>query len=118
MEKKAANAYDLPGVARGGEFDWDVLTSVRGARGEARLDDQYWRVNINPTERYVLSVAGSTAARLRADESGFDNLVLAGDWLKTGIDSGCLEAAVMSGMQAARAISGHPAVIPGERDWE
>ena len=29
------------------------------------------------------------------DDSGFDNLVLAGDWTKNGIDGGCVEAAVI-----------------------
>jgi uncharacterized protein with NAD-binding domain and iron-sulfur cluster len=97
-------------------FNWDVLASVKdpSLRGRERFNAQYWRVNIDPSERYVLSVAGSTAFRVRAGGSGFDNLYLAGDWLKTGLDSGCMEATFMSGMQAARAISGFPANVPGE----
>jgi uncharacterized protein with NAD-binding domain and iron-sulfur cluster len=47
---------------------------------------------------------------------GLSNLLLAGDWLRTGLDSGCVEAAVMGGMQASRAISGYPASIPGGSD--
>ena len=42
--------------------------------------DRYERVNIDPTDRYVLSVPGSSRHRLRPDASGFDNLFLAGDW--------------------------------------
>jgi uncharacterized protein with NAD-binding domain and iron-sulfur cluster len=80
------------------------------------MDRQYWRANVDPSERYVLSVAGSSAHRLASDGAGIANLFLAGDWLRTGLDSGCVEAAVMGGMQAARAISGYPANIPGDSD--
>jgi uncharacterized protein with NAD-binding domain and iron-sulfur cluster len=95
-------------------LDWDVLVDLDNLTGAARFDAQFWRSNIDPSERYVLSVKGSTTARLRADESGFDNLVLAGDWTATGMNSGCAEAAVMSGMRAARKIAGHPWRIVGE----
>ena len=64
------------------------------------------------------SVVGSTAYRLKTGESGFSNLYLTGDWIKNGIDSGCMEATVMSGMQAARAICGIPQVIVGEGDLD
>jgi uncharacterized protein with NAD-binding domain and iron-sulfur cluster len=64
-----------------------------------------------------MSVVGSTRYRLRADQSGFSNLFLTGDWIKTGINAGCVEAAVMAGMQASRAISGYPVVIEGETDF-
>jgi len=42
--------------------------------------------------------------RLAADESGVDHLVLAGDWTRNGIDGGCVEAAIRSGMQAAQTL--------------
>lgn len=95
-------------------FDWSVLVDLQNGTGAARFDGQYWRGNVDPSERYVLSVVGSSRYRLRADQSGFGNLFLAGDWLKTGLDAGCVEAATMGGMQAARAICGYPAVIRGE----
>jgi hypothetical protein len=38
----------------------------------------------------------------------FDNLTIAGDWTATGLDSGCIESAVMSGRLAAHALSQHP----------
>ena len=101
-------AYD----ANGFRFDWMVDPS--GATGAARFDAQYWRANVDPSERYVLSVVNSTQYRLQADGTGFANLVIAGDWLKTGLDAGCVEAGVMGGLQASRAISGWPAVIRGE----
>jgi uncharacterized protein with NAD-binding domain and iron-sulfur cluster len=62
-------------------------------------------------------VIGSVGYRLAADESGFDNLVLAGDWTRNGTDGGSVEAAVTAGMQAARAISGHPRTIQHEAGW-
>jgi uncharacterized protein with NAD-binding domain and iron-sulfur cluster len=45
---------------------------------------------------------------LRSDESGYDNLFLAGDWTDSGMNAGCIESAVMSGLQAANAILGRP----------
>ena len=106
-----------PNAGTPGAFPWNWLVDPAGRSGPARFDGQYWRANVDPSERYVLSVAGSTRYRPAAGQSGFSNLVLAGDWIKTGIDAGCVEAAVMAGMQASRAISGYPAVIEGETDW-
>jgi uncharacterized protein with NAD-binding domain and iron-sulfur cluster len=68
----------------------------------------YCRANINPSDRYVLSLAGSAGCRLAANESGFQNLVLAGDWIRTGYNAGCVEAATWSGFQAANTILGLP----------
>jgi uncharacterized protein with NAD-binding domain and iron-sulfur cluster len=50
-------------------------------------------------------------ARLEAGASGFAGLVLAGDWIHTGLNVGCVEATVMSGRLAANAVTGRP---PGE----
>jgi uncharacterized protein with NAD-binding domain and iron-sulfur cluster len=86
----------------GNPFRWSVLFDPRKRLGEGRLEAQYWRANVAPWERYVITPAGSVRYRLRSDESGFPNLVLAGDWTKNGINGGCVEAAVVSGMQAAR----------------
>lgn len=102
--------------AAGSGFPWHWLDDPQDASGAARLDRQFWRANVDPSERYVLSVAGSSAQRLRSDGTGLSRLFLAGDWLRTGLDSGCVEAAVMGGMQASRALSGYPAVIEAEHD--
>ncbi len=101
----------------GGSLRWDLLAADSDVEGEARLDAQFLRSNFQPTERYVLTRAGSVAYRLGAGESGFENLKLAGDWTRNGIDGGSVEAAITSGMQAARAISGHPRAIQGEHGW-
>jgi len=107
-----------PHAVKPGEqgLNWDLLVDPQDREGAARLDAQYFRANLDPSERYVLSVPGSTKHRLRSDESGFHNLFLAGDWTRNGLNAGCVEAAVMSGMQASRAICGQPEVIVGESD--
>ena len=68
--------------------------------------DPYVRVNVNPSDRYVQSVPGSVESRLRPDGSGVDNLYLAGDWVRIGLNAGCIEQAVLGGRAAARAITG------------
>jgi hypothetical protein len=95
-----------PNAVDDGGFAWDLLSGVNGHRGAAALATQHVSVNIDPSDRYVQSVPGSDKYRLRPDESGYDNLVLAGDWTDSGINAGCIEAAVMSGLQAANALLG------------
>ncbi len=103
-----------PGAAAaGGTFDWDVLAAAQGT-GPARMAAQYCRANTGGSERYVLSLAGSMGDRLSADGTRVENLVLAGDWTRNGIDAGCVEAAVLSGMQAARVLIGHKRRFRGE----
>jgi len=101
-------------IGADGLIDDMRLAVPEGTPADARWDAQYFRANVEPTERYVMSVPGSTSARLRADRSGFANLWLAGDWTYTGINAGCVEAAVMSGMRAAARLAGRPAQIVGE----
>jgi len=95
-------------------FDWRLLVDQDRGKGPKRFDSQFWQANFQQSERYVLTPPGSVKHRLKADKSGYENLFLAGDWTKTGLDGGCVEAAVMSGMQASRAICGAPEVIVGE----
>lgn len=98
------------------EPNWNLLIDSNKGRGVERFTSQYIRANTAPSERYVLSVKGSTKYRLKVDESGLENLYLTGDWTRNGINVGCIEATVISGRQASRAISGYPLVIPGESD--
>ena len=95
-------------VGRDGTFRWELLHDPSAATGETRLDAQYLRANVDPSDRYVLSLPGTGRFRLRADESGYANLFLAGDWTDSGLNAGCIEAAVMSGIQAANAVLGRP----------
>jgi uncharacterized protein with NAD-binding domain and iron-sulfur cluster len=102
-----------PQAVREGEFRWEILAAEGKAaaqRGARRFDSQYWAANVNPTDRYVQSLPGSIAYRVSPLDTAFDNLTIAGDWTATGLDSGCIESAVMSGMLAAHAISGKPGI--------
>lgn len=87
-------------------FRWDLLSGVTSERGIEALATQHVSVNIDPSDRYVQSVPGSDKFRLRPDESGYDNLVLAGDWTDCGMNAGCIEAATMSGLEAANVLLG------------
>ena len=69
---------------------------------------------VSPAECCVVSAAGKTRYRLKSGDSGFANLKLAGTWVDTGFNTECIEAAVMSGMQAARALCGQPVQVLAE----
>jgi uncharacterized protein with NAD-binding domain and iron-sulfur cluster len=96
----------FPKAVTGQGFLWHLLCGADGLRGPAAMATQHVSVNIDPSDRYVQSVPGSDKYRLRPDESGYDNLVLAGDWTDCGMNAGCIEAAVMSGLEAANAVLG------------
>jgi uncharacterized protein with NAD-binding domain and iron-sulfur cluster len=92
---------------------WPNSADATGCFDRSLLASEFYRINIDPTELYVLSVAGSTEARLAPGRSGFENLYLAGDWTRVDLNIGCVEAAVQSGMLAANAICGSPRYIFG-----
>lgn len=98
-----------PAAAGPDGFAWDQLVDGGGSAGGGpeRLVGQYVRANIEGSQRYVQSLPGSQRHRLRVDESGYDHLVLAGDWTNCGLNAGCIEAATMSGLEAANTILGH-----------
>ena len=107
LERRGGTLW--PAAADGEDgFRWDLLcTDGTGpARGPARFESQYWRANVDPSDRYVQSLPGSGRYRLPADGSGFENLFLAGDWIDSGLNAGCIEAAVLGGLQAANAVEG------------
>jgi uncharacterized protein with NAD-binding domain and iron-sulfur cluster len=91
-----------------GDLDWGVLDDPDDRTGPERLAAPYVRANSEPWEGYVQSLPGSGRHRLRTDRSGFDNLFLAGDWIDCGLNAGCIEAAAISGLQAANAVHGRP----------
>ena len=102
------NVISPPGDPVG--LDFSVLHTDAGtqALGVQRFNQQFWRANIDPTESYVTSPPGSTAARIKAWDTGFSNLVIAGDWIYTGLNVGSVEGAVMGGKLASFAVSGYP----------
>jgi len=109
-----ANAYTIWPKGVGGDgksLDWSLLHDSSGNTGEQRLDAQYFKVNIDPSERYVASFTNTSIYRLAAGASGLTNLYLSGDWVKTEFNAGCVEAAVMAGLACAMALSGEPIKI-------
>lgn len=93
---------------------WDFLVDPKDRKGEARMGGQFFRANVDPSERYIFAAPGTLKYRMKSDETGYENLFLAGDWTKNGLNVGAMESAVMSGMQASRAICGHPQKIAYE----
>lgn len=98
-----------------GRFRWDLLVAPGPAHGSAaalvgeqRVDTQFFTANVNPSDRYSLSLPGSLKYRISPLDRSFDNLSVAGDWTDAGFNEGCVEAAVMSGRLAAHALSGLP----------
>ncbi|MFT3768298.1 MAG: NAD(P)-binding protein [Minicystis sp.] len=96
-----------------GEFRWEILMDHRGdaapeASGWQRFESQYWTANVNPTDRYALSLPGTLQHRISPLDHTYDNFTIAGDWTDCGFNEGCVEAAVMSGLLAAHALSGSP----------
>jgi uncharacterized protein with NAD-binding domain and iron-sulfur cluster len=106
-----------PKAARSpGCFRWELLVDPGIAQGtttpadvdETRFDSQFWRANVNPSDRYTLSLPGSARYRISPLDNTYDNLTIAGDWTHCGDNTGCVEAAVMSGRLAAHAIAHSP----------
>ena len=101
-----------------GQFRWDSLMDAdeasdparkaNPAKGTDRFSSQFWTANVNPSDRYVLSLPGSLQYRISPLDHSYANLTIAGDWTDCGMNFGCVEAAVMSGMLAAHALSLSP----------
>jgi len=115
MPDCTVNGQQPPGDPMSLDFDLLVCTEDDSAPGIARFDQQFWRANIDPNERYTQSIAGSTKFRMKAWETGYDNLAIAGDWCYTGLNVGSMEGTIMSGRLAAHAVTGYPSLddIPG-----
>jgi uncharacterized protein with NAD-binding domain and iron-sulfur cluster len=66
------------------------------------------QANAQGSERFTLSLPGSIEHRISPLDDSVINMSIAGDWTACGFNESCVEAAVMSGMLAAQAISGRP----------
>lgn len=89
----------------------NLLTAPGATTPQERLQYQHMIADVQPSNLYVLSQPGATALRFGQAESGVGALLLTGDWTRTDLNCGCVEAATSSGMLAARAISNEPASI-------
>ena len=107
----------LPGLLdESGRVKWSLLASPVPASGKARLEAQYYRANTSLSDLYITTFPGTSRYRLGADPGLFDNLYLAGDWVKNNLEISSLEGAILSGRMAARAILGMSYALYGERD--
>ncbi len=88
-----------------------ALAVLRDGEGEERLDQQYFCISVHPSDHYVLSQPGTIQQRLGQAESWVQGLVLCGDWTRTDLSCGCVEASTQSGMLASRVISNEPRYI-------
>ena len=82
--------------------------------GISQVNWSNWRSNCDPHERCTLALPGTGKLRIAADDTGYRNLVISGDWIDNGIHVACMEGAVMGGIYAARAVSGVKFPIVGE----
>jgi hypothetical protein len=81
------------------------------ADGRTPIDlevSRHVQANFLGSERYSLSLPGSLEHRISPLDRSAENMTIAGDWTACGLDMGCVEAAVMSGLLAAHATSGTP----------
>jgi len=88
-----------------------VPDGVQAPTPADRLAQQWFSIGCNPSDFYVLSLPGQMRLRMAPHESGVRFMMLAGDWTKTDLNCGCVEAATQSGMLAARALSGDPVYV-------
>ena len=110
LPRNGAVAGDTQGL------DFDLLAvshEEQVTTSFSRIHQQFFRANIDPTERYVLSLPKSTKFRMKPSQSGYKNLYLAGDWTDTGYNFGAVEATVISGILSAAAIDGSVAKLEG-----
>ena len=103
--------YDGPATPRAFPGFLGLLSVLGDMPLDQRLAWQHIIADVQPSNLYVLSQPRATALRLGQAESGVTGLILTGDWTRTDLNCGCVEAATSSGMLAARAISNEPANV-------
>lgn len=103
-------------------IDWTVLTGENPQdSGVDKYDYQFMMSTLNPSDRYVNAAPYPTGEnpRIKPDESGYENLYLAGDWTDYGYNFGYMEGTILSGLIASNAIQkldhtgeGRPLLVP------
>lgn len=98
----------FPKAVANGQFDLSLLVDPNDPDndgdegGEERFKKQWFVVNLEPTNHYTLAWPNTDQYRLKADQSGYKNLFLCGDWTNFGLNIGHVEGAVTSGLLAAQ----------------
>ncbi len=96
-------------------FRWELLIAPepkldRSLVGPERVRHQFVSANISPTDRFTLSLPGSTKHRISPLDRTYDNLSIVGDYTACGFNESCVESAVMSGRLGAHAIAQSPSL--------
>lgn len=98
---EAALAKSLAALVTDMSRLWPAL-----GRQRLQLLERHFQANVAGSDRYSLSLPGTILDRLSPLDRSVLNMTVAGDWTACGLDAGCVEAAVMSGMLAAHAMTG------------
>jgi uncharacterized protein with NAD-binding domain and iron-sulfur cluster len=88
---------------------WPAFPKQNPASMPPMLHSQV-QANFEGSDRYALSEPGLILHRISPLDRSVENMTVAGDWTASGLDVGCVEAAVMSGLLASHAISKKPAL--------
>jgi uncharacterized protein with NAD-binding domain and iron-sulfur cluster len=97
------------------DVNWNVIVDPENRSGKDRFDSQYWRSNCGPSERCTIALPGATRYRMKANDTGYSNLCITGDWIDNGLYVACMEGAITSGIYGARAVTGINYPIIGEK---
>jgi len=102
-----------PRARDAGGFRWQLLIAPdpladKALLGAERVQPQFVSANVSPTDRFTLTLPGSTKFRISPLDATYDNLTIVGDWTACGFNESCVEAAVMSGRLGAHAIAKLP----------
>lgn len=95
----------LPTTGGAQGFNYSLLIDPQNRHGKARLAAQYFRINDEPQQCCTLALSGTTQRRMHADATGYENLIVTGDWTANGIYLACVEGAFQAGIRSARAIA-------------
>lgn len=93
----ARNWHDDPSRHR----QW-LDANAAGFHTGSQAHRPFLKVNFEGSERYVCATPATQSQRVYGFETGLVNLWLAGDWTRTALSCGSIEAAVTSGLEAAR----------------
>lgn len=77
-------------------------------------DVRYVRVNVEPWDLADLPLPGADRVRLEATDTGLDNLAICGTWVRNTTNSTSVEAAVSTGIAAARALGASTQLVLSE----
>jgi uncharacterized protein with NAD-binding domain and iron-sulfur cluster len=96
---KGSIAPFWPGAFPGGKLREDLVVAT------------HLQANWQGSDRYTLSLPNTIQYRISPLDRSVMNMTIAGDWTASGLDAGCVEGAVMSGMLAAFAISNADSIL-------